>query len=54
MDVMMRMTDTNTPDEALDTYLTDVIELTPVQMEQLKEYYLVGYADNHHVSELVA
>ena len=54
MDVMMRMTDTNTPDEALDAYLTDVIELTPVQMEQLKEYYLVGYADNHHVSELVA
>ena len=54
MDVMMRMTDTDTPDEALDAYLTDVIELTPVQMEQLKEYYLVGYADNHHVSELVA
>ena len=54
MDVMMRMTDTNTPDEALDAYLTDVIELTPVQMEQLKEYYLVDAAGNHYNSDLVA
>lgn len=54
MDVMMRMTDTNTPDEALDAYLTDVIELTPVQMEQLKEYYLVDGAGNNYNSDLVA
>lgn len=54
MDVMMRMTDTDTPDEALDAYLTGVIELTPVQMEQLKEYYLVDSAGNHYDSDLAA
>lgn len=54
MDVMMRMTDTDTPDAALDAYLTNVIELTPVQMEQLKEYYLVDAAGNHYNSDLVA
>ena len=54
MDVMMRMTDTDTPDEALDAYLTGVIELTTVQMEQLKEYYLVDAAGNNYNSDLVA
>ena len=54
MDVMMRMTDTDTPDEALDAYLADVIDLEPVEIEKLKEYYLVDAEGVPYDSELVA
>ena len=52
MDVMMRMTDTNTPDEALDAYLTQVIDLTPKQIEDLKADYLVDANNQSYIQKV--
>ena len=44
MDVMKRMTNTSSNDEALDAYLTNVIKLSDVERETLRKAYLDGYA----------